>query len=111
MGIALGALLAATVPPTRREDELMGQKSDELTGKLKHKAREGYEMASAEGEHLASQVKHDLSAITANRPHGRTDGASAGCRSRGARGLESDRITSDNPPRRRCSSVGRAAHS
>src|SRR3546814_2664080 len=30
MGIALGALLAASVPPTRREDELMGQKSDEL---------------------------------------------------------------------------------
>ena len=72
MGIALGALLAATVPPTRREDELMGQKSDELTGKLKHKAREGYEMASAEGEHLASQVKHDLErdhGQPASRPH------------------------------------------
>ena len=50
----------------------MGQKSDELTGKLKHKAREGYEMASAEGEHLASQVKHDLErdhGQPASRPH------------------------------------------
>ena len=72
MGIALGALLAASVPPTRREDELMGQKSDELTGKLKAKAREGYEMATAEGEQLASQVKHDLErdhGQPASRPH------------------------------------------
>ncbi|WP_313023873.1 DUF3618 domain-containing protein [Pseudomonas lopnurensis] len=61
MGIALGALLAASMPSTRREDELMGQTSDELTGKFKQKAREGYEMASAEGENLADQVKQDLS--------------------------------------------------
>ncbi|MFI8690803.1 DUF3618 domain-containing protein [Stutzerimonas kunmingensis] len=72
MGIALGALLAASVPPTRREDELMGQKSDELTGKIKDKAREGYAMASAEGEQLAGQVKHDLErdhGQPASRPH------------------------------------------
>jgi len=72
MGIALGALLAASVPPTRREDELMGQKSDELTGKVKDKAREGYQMASAEGEQLASQAKHDLErdhGQPASRPH------------------------------------------
>ncbi|EWC40956.1 DUF3618 domain-containing protein [Stutzerimonas stutzeri] len=60
MGIALGALLAATVPPTRREDELMGATSDELTDKLSQKAKEGYEMATAEGEHLAGQAKQDL---------------------------------------------------
>ena len=72
MGIALGALLAAAVPPTRREDELMGQASDELTDKLKQKAREGYEMASAEGEQLVSQVKQDLNrdgSQSASRPH------------------------------------------
>ena len=72
MGIALGALLAASVPPTRREDELMGQQSDELTGKIKDKAREGYEMVSAEGEQLASQVKHDIErdhGQPASRPH------------------------------------------
>lgn len=72
MGIALGALLAASVPSTRREDELMGQKSDELTGKIKDKAREGYAMAGAEGEQLAGQVKHDLErdhGQPASRPH------------------------------------------
>jgi len=72
IGIALGALLAASVPPTRREDELMGQQSDELTGKIKDKAREGYEMVSAEGEQLASQVKHDIErdhGQPASRPH------------------------------------------
>ncbi|WOC77131.1 DUF3618 domain-containing protein [Stutzerimonas frequens] len=72
MGIALGALLAATVPPTRREDELMGQTSDQLTDRLKHKAKEGYEVASAEGQQLAGQVKHDLErdhGQPASRPH------------------------------------------
>lgn len=72
MGIALGALLAASMPPTRREDELMGPSSDELTGRLKPKAREGYEMASAEGEQLASQVKQDLGrddSQAVSRPH------------------------------------------
>lgn len=72
IGIALGALLAASVPPTRREDELMGQQSDQLTGKLKDKAREGYEMVSNEGEQLASQVKHDIErdhGQPASRPH------------------------------------------
>jgi len=57
IGIALGALLAASVPPTRREDEMLGEASDRMTDKLRHKAEEGYQKMSAKGEEVAAQVK------------------------------------------------------
>lgn len=41
IGIAVGALLGALVPPTRKEDEWLGQHSDRLTGKAKDFARTG----------------------------------------------------------------------
>ncbi|MCW3149111.1 DUF3618 domain-containing protein [Stutzerimonas stutzeri] len=56
IGIALGALLAAAMPPTRREDQLMGSASDKLTGNLRQKAREGYAQASAMGRDVADDV-------------------------------------------------------
>ncbi|TLX63535.1 hypothetical protein DN820_10600 [Stutzerimonas nosocomialis] len=72
IGIALGALLAASVPSTRQEDELMGEARDDIADKLKHKAQEGYERVSEVGEDVARQVKQDMSndnAQTASRPH------------------------------------------
>lgn len=60
IGIALGALLAASVPPTRREDELLGQASDKMTDNLRHKAQEGYQKASAVGQDAAGQIKQEV---------------------------------------------------
>ncbi|NKQ09890.1 DUF3618 domain-containing protein [Pseudomonas sp. SST3] len=57
IGIALGALLAASVPPTRREDEALGEARDRMKDRLRHKAEEGYQKASAKGEEMAAQVK------------------------------------------------------
>lgn len=59
IGIALGALLAASVPPTRREDEMLGEASDRMTDKLRHKAEEGYQKMSAKGEEVAAQIKQN----------------------------------------------------
>ncbi|WP_217476720.1 DUF3618 domain-containing protein [Stutzerimonas stutzeri] len=59
IGIALGALLAASVPPTRREDEALGEVSDRMTDRLRHKAEQGYQKVSAKGEEMAEQVKHN----------------------------------------------------
>src|SRR5690606_39753678 len=59
MGIALGALLAATVPPTRREDELLGSASDQMTDNLRHKAEEGYHKASDRGHEVVGKVKSE----------------------------------------------------
>lgn len=60
IGIALGALLAASVPPTRREDELLGQASDRMTNNLRHKAEEGYQTASEKGQEVVDQVRHEV---------------------------------------------------
>ena len=60
IGIAVGALLAAAVPPSRREDEMLGEASDRVTDQLRHKAEEGYQMASSKGEEVANQVKQDV---------------------------------------------------
>ena len=61
IGIAIGALIAASVPPSRREDEMLGEASDRMTDQLRHKAEEGYQKASAKGEEVASRVKQDVS--------------------------------------------------
>ncbi|MBE7927090.1 MULTISPECIES: DUF3618 domain-containing protein [Pseudomonadaceae] len=60
IGIALGALLAASVPPTRKEDEMLGRASDSVTDSLRHKAEEGYQKASDIGQQVASDVRHEI---------------------------------------------------
>ncbi|TCD20417.1 DUF3618 domain-containing protein [Pseudomonas sp. IC_126] len=75
IGIALGALLAASVPPTRREDEMLGEASDRMTDKLRHKAEEGYQKISAKGEEVAAQVKQQ-SAEHSEAPRSNSSSAS-----------------------------------
>ncbi|WP_312244167.1 DUF3618 domain-containing protein [Stutzerimonas nitrititolerans] len=60
IGIALGALLAASVPPTRREDEMLGQASDRMTDRLRHKAEEGYQKATEMGQEVVDQARHEV---------------------------------------------------
>lgn len=45
VGIAVGALLGASLPRTRQEDRLLGATSDTLTRKAKALAEQGYEKA------------------------------------------------------------------
>jgi ElaB/YqjD/DUF883 family membrane-anchored ribosome-binding protein len=56
LGIAVGALLGASVPRTRQEDQLMGSASDQLMDKAKAKAREGYEKVAETGGNLAHEL-------------------------------------------------------
>lgn len=76
MGIALGALIAAAVPPTRREDEMLGKASDEMTGRLRQKAEEGYAKASQVGEQVAGQVKEEVRHSDSHRPATGSNGSS-----------------------------------
>lgn len=86
IGIALGALLATSIPPTRREDEALGEVSDRMTDRLRHKAEEGYQKVSAKGEEVAAQVKQSASSseterstsITASSTASNTGSTSAG---------------------------------
>ncbi|NYZ61931.1 DUF3618 domain-containing protein [Luteimonas deserti] len=54
IGIAVGALLGAMLPSTRKEDEMLGETSDRLTGQAKAMAAKGYERASEAVETLAT---------------------------------------------------------
>ncbi|TWI50953.1 uncharacterized protein DUF3618 [Pseudomonas duriflava] len=58
IGIAVGALLGATLPTTERENRLMGEASDRITDKAKQKAEEGYTKAAEVGSDLADQAKN-----------------------------------------------------
>lgn len=79
IGIALGALIAASVPPSRREDEMLGEASDRMTDRLRHKAEEGYQKASAKGEEMANRVKRDVSSSNGSSPGSTgTTGTTAG---------------------------------
>ncbi|MES2466398.1 MAG: DUF3618 domain-containing protein [Verrucomicrobiota bacterium] len=59
--LALGALAGVMLPPTRREDSLLGAKSDELVGEIKEKGEElleqGKEKATELGGELLGQAK------------------------------------------------------
>jgi len=82
IGIAFGALIAAAIPPSRREDEMLGEASDRITDQLRHKAEEGYEKVSAKAEEVASEVKKDINNTEGNHSNDRststTDTTSAG---------------------------------
>ncbi|MDN3236500.1 DUF3618 domain-containing protein [Pseudomonas sp. WAC2] len=56
IGIAVGALLGATLPATERENRLMGKTSDRITDKVKMKAEQGYAKAAEVGQDLADQA-------------------------------------------------------
>jgi len=47
LGLALGALIGAAIPPTRSEDRLMGEASDRTVERAKEKGREQTETAEA----------------------------------------------------------------
>lgn len=70
IGIAVGALLAITLPPTRREDELLGETRDRMATQLRQKAEEGYQKVSAKGEELAGQMQQERTGTQAGRASG-----------------------------------------
>lgn len=63
LGIAVGAALGALMPPTRREDEFMGEARDRLTREAKQQAhlqlRKGKKIAQAAGEAASHAVEDE----------------------------------------------------
>jgi len=62
LGIALGALLGASLPRTETEDRALGKHSDKLTAKAKQAASSGYGQVKAAGQDVAKearQASHD----------------------------------------------------
>lgn len=80
IGIGIGALLAACLPTTRREDELMGAASDRATEQAKQKAREVADAGLSKAEQGLSKAEQRLqrsSAGGSTRSSGAAGSASA----------------------------------
>lgn len=59
MGIAVGALLGAVLPTTRKEDELMGETRDRLTDEARHLARAGREKVAESAREVTGPAGGD----------------------------------------------------
>lgn len=59
LGIALGAMLGALLPTTRRENELMGSTRDDLVGRAKETAREQAEHVKQSAQRVADVAKQE----------------------------------------------------
>ena len=74
VGLAAGALLGAMLPPTRREDELLGRASDDWMHGARDTARESLEQVRASAGRVAqtarSEVEHAIDTVgdTNGRP-------------------------------------------
>lgn len=62
VGIAVGALLGASLPRTRQEDRLLGATSDSLTRKAKTLAEQGYEKAQGLAHEMLDKDRQNTSA-------------------------------------------------
>jgi ElaB/YqjD/DUF883 family membrane-anchored ribosome-binding protein len=60
LGLAVGALLGAVLPPTRPEDELMGGAKDDLLRSAKSAAREQAESVRESAERVAQTAKEEF---------------------------------------------------
>lgn len=56
IGIAVGALLGAVIPKTRKEDEWLGERSDRITGQIKDVAKRGYEQVSTATKEITGSM-------------------------------------------------------
>jgi ElaB/YqjD/DUF883 family membrane-anchored ribosome-binding protein len=81
LGVALGALAGAMMPPTRREDEMMGRTRDDLLAKAKEAGREQAQTLKESAQRVAETVKEEAQRVgsevsTSTGAHARSDGQS-----------------------------------
>lgn len=60
LGLALGTIIAAIIPPTRREDELLGHTRDDFFARGQQMAREQAENLKSSAQHVAETVKETV---------------------------------------------------
>jgi hypothetical protein len=57
--VALGAVIASLIPESRKERELMGERKEKVTGKLKEQAQESFEKAKTVAKDTAEFAKEE----------------------------------------------------
>jgi ElaB/YqjD/DUF883 family membrane-anchored ribosome-binding protein len=68
LGLALGAIMGALIPPTETEDRLMGDTSDQMKDQARAMAEDQYENAKSAAETGMDQAQAQLSAETSLVP-------------------------------------------
>lgn len=63
LGVAVGTLLGAALPSTRREDEMMGRTRDDLLEKAKHTASQQAERVKESAKHVAEVAKDEAKGV------------------------------------------------
>lgn len=63
LGVAIGAALGATLPNTRREDELLGRTRDDLLGRAKETALEQAETVKQTAQRVAQVAKQEVERV------------------------------------------------
>jgi ElaB/YqjD/DUF883 family membrane-anchored ribosome-binding protein len=66
LGVAIGTLLGAALPSTRREDEMMGRTRDDLLEKAKHTASEQADRLKESAKHVAEVAKDEAKGVASD---------------------------------------------
>jgi hypothetical protein len=73
LAFAVGAAVAASLPRTRREDELMGEASDRLAGTVEARAQESAEVVAEKAEEALGRAKETILAAEPQNVSPRAD--------------------------------------
>ena len=95
LGVAVGAVLGAMLPRTRREDELLGDTRDELLGSARSTLREQAGQLREPAERVMEHATQELSQA-AQRPRGDASGADLPAAGPAAQWSEAARATATN---------------
>jgi ElaB/YqjD/DUF883 family membrane-anchored ribosome-binding protein len=63
LGVAVGTLLGAALPSTRREDQMMGSTRDDLLEKAKHTASQQADRVKESAKHVADVAKDEAKGV------------------------------------------------
>lgn len=72
IGLAVGAVLGAMMPATRREDEMMGSTRDDLLEKAKETGREQAQTLKESAQHVADTAKQEAQRVGKEASEGRS---------------------------------------
>lgn len=97
LGIAVGTLLGAALPSTRREDEMMGRKRDDLLEKAKHTASEQAERLKESAKHVADVAKDEAKGIASDAASSVRTGDNGDARSSSLSGSTGSLKTEETP--------------
>jgi hypothetical protein len=78
LAFAVGAAVAASLPRTRREDELMGEASDRLAGTAAARAQESAEVVAEKAEEALGRAKETILAAEPQNVSPRADRSNGG---------------------------------